>query len=125
MPAIFLITLHLKFISPFKINKQPILYKLSMEDRFRTPSHLVVKGGSLLKNTEEVAESTPPKVVHYNHTVRLLPGACDHEWQMERLRRLYESEITQKDGEIKKLRLMVEDKENDRSNKFANVGTLK
>ena len=96
-----------------------------MEDRFRTPSHLVVKGGSLIKNIEEIAELTPPKVVHYNHAVRLLPGTCDHEWQMERLRRLYESEITQKDGEIRKLRLMMEDKENDGSNKFGIVGKLK
>ena len=50
-----------------------------MEDKFRTPKHLVIKGGEISEQRGSVSSFEAPKVIHYNHTVRMLPGACDHQ----------------------------------------------
>ena len=62
-----------------------------MEDKFRTPKHLVVKGGELYEQRGSVSSFEAPKVIHYNHTVRLLPGVCDHQEEIERMKKAFQS----------------------------------
>ena len=83
-----------------------------MDCSHRTPSHLVLHGDHFVEATKYQVEPVYPKTIDYKHTIRMLPAACDHENEIEKLTKRYQRVLSEKDGEIQQLKKMLMEKEN-------------
>jgi hypothetical protein len=72
------------------------------------PKHFFVSQGQLVEKNSVEMRSSPPKVVDYVHTIRILSNNCEHEPMIKGLHESYHQRLLEKDREIEDLNRVIQ-----------------